>query len=298
MRFFKAKVPGLVDLTLDKLLKMNTSKLESTVGDSSLILVRSTEIDIFGETDTGSLAHYVMDPVIANIARAARKLATVGVESFVVTADHGHLFGERREEDMRIDVPGGDKIGLHRRCWIGRGGSTPGGTIRVSGAELGYDTDLDFVFPTGMGVFKAGGGLMYHHGGTSLQEMVIPVLSFRIRGGEPPPPVEAIHLEGLPDAITNRAFSVNLTLAVFRLEPATFRVVLLSGGEQVGEAGMVVGAELNRDTGIVTMQPGTEASVGVMLTREECETVRIVVQDPATDAVLGQSVEIPVRLGI
>jgi hypothetical protein len=35
-----------------------------------------------------------------------------------------------------------------------------------------------------------------------------------------------------------------------------------------------------------------------MLTREDCETVRIVVQDPATDAVLGQSDEIAVRLGI
>jgi hypothetical protein len=35
-----------------------------------------------------------------------------------------------------------------------------------------------------------------------------------------------------------------------------------------------------------------------MLTREDCETVQIVVQDPETDAVLGQSEAIPVRLGI
>ena len=61
---------------------------------------------------------------------------------------------------------------------------------------------------------------------------------------------------------------------------------------------MVVGADLDRDTGIVTMQPGTEASVGIMLTRDDCKSVRLVVQDPATDAVLGQSDEIPVRLGI
>jgi hypothetical protein len=298
MKFLKAKVPDVVDLTLDKVLSTGTATLGKSVRDASLILVRSQEIDFAGELDTGGLARHVMDSVIGNIARAARKLASVGVESFVVTADHGHLVGERREEDMRIDVPGGQKVGLHRRCWIGRGGSTPGGTIRVSGAELGYNTDLDFVFPTGMGVFKAGGGLMYHHGGTSLQELVIPVLSFRIRASEPKAPVDAIRLEGLPDEITNRAFSVKLTLAVLTTEPATFRVVLLANAEQVGEAGMTVGAELDRDSGIVTMQPGTEASVGVMLTREDCETVRIVVQDPATDAVLGQSDEIPVRLGI
>jgi hypothetical protein len=74
--------------------------------------------------------------------------------------------------------------------------------------------------------------------------------------------------------------------------------VLLSGAEQVGQAGMVVGADLHRDTGIVTIQPGAEASVGLMLIRDDCSSVRLVVQDPSTDAVLGQSEEIPVRLGI
>ena len=70
------------------------------------------------------------------------------------------------------------------------------------------------------------------------------------------------------------------------------------GPSKLDRRGWPLGAELDRDTGIVTVQPGTEASVGVMLTREDCESVRLVVQDPATDAVLGQSDEIPVRLGI
>jgi hypothetical protein len=35
-----------------------------------------------------------------------------------------------------------------------------------------------------------------------------------------------------------------------------------------------------------------------MLLREDCTSIRLVVQDPATDAVLGSSGEIPVGLGI
>ena len=35
-----------------------------------------------------------------------------------------------------------------------------------------------------------------------------------------------------------------------------------------------------------------------MLTRDDCKTVRVVVQDPATDAVLDHSDELPVRLAI
>jgi hypothetical protein len=93
-----------------------------------------------------------MDTVIDNLARAIRKLAAAGIEHFVLTADHGHLFfPSDRDESMRIDAPGGNEIDLHRRCWIGHGGATPAGCVRVTASALGYDSDLDFVFPLGIG---------------------------------------------------------------------------------------------------------------------------------------------------
>ena len=168
----------------------------------------------------------------------------------------------------------------------------------MSAAELGYDSDLDFVFPKSLGVFKSGGDLAYHHGGISLQEMVVPVVTFRIPAtAEPAATGSAVHV-GAPEAVTNRLFSVRLSLAVLGEEPLPVRVGLLSGAEQVGEAGMAVEADLDREAGIVSLRPGVEASVGMMLLRDDCPSVRLVVQDPATDAVLGESGEIPVRLSI
>ena len=205
LKFLKSRVPDLVDMTLGKLLQTRTPKLSSTIGSASLILVRSQEIDLAGEMDDDLIPRHVMDTSIGNIARAVRKLAAAGVESFVITADHGHQFSSRKEEDMRIDSPGGDTVDIHRRCWAGRGGTTPPGTLRVSGAELGYETDLDFVFPAGLGVFKAGGGLTYHHGGISLQEIVMPVVSFRIpKLAEKKPPGQAVQLADVPKELTNR----------------------------------------------------------------------------------------------
>jgi hypothetical protein len=301
LRFLKARVPDVVDLTLAKVLHTPAKRLSSAIGAASLVLVRSQEIDFGGEIDNDFVARQVMETSIANIARAVRKLATAGVESFVITSDHGHQFSLRREEDMRTDSPGGDTVGLHRRCWAGRGGTTPPGAVRVSGAELGYDTDLDFVFPTGLGVFKAGGGLTYHHGGISLQEMVIPVLSFRIpKVVESEPAGRVVQLLDVPEALTNRTFGVRLSLLgdLLTTDPVQLRVALVAGDQQVGQAGMAVGAEIDRSSGVVTMEPGAEASLGIMLTVENCDRVRLVVQDPATDAVLAQSPEIPVRLGI
>jgi CcmE len=58
-------------------------------------------------------------------------------------AYHGHLFfPSDRDESMRIDAPGGNEVDLHRRCWIGRGGTTPAGCVRVNASALGYDSKL------------------------------------------------------------------------------------------------------------------------------------------------------------
>jgi PglZ domain len=301
IKFLKARVPDAVELTLGKLLSTPLSKVAKSIGDASLIIVRSQEIDFVGEMDADLLARQVMDTIIGNLARAVKKLASAGVENFVISSDHGHQFSIRKDDDMKTDNPGGETLDIHRRCWIGRGGTTPLGTLRVTGAELGYDTDLDFVFPTGLGVFKAGGGLSFHHGGISLQEMVIPVLSLRMPGPEAKSSRGPLaQLRGVPEAITNRTFGIRVDASgdLFSTGPLPIRVILLAGGEQVGQVGMAVGADFDRASGIVHVKPQTEASVGIMLTRDDCKTVRIVIQDPASDALVDQSDEIPVRLGI
>ncbi|MFO7695730.1 MAG: PglZ domain-containing protein [Anaerolineae bacterium] len=301
LKYLKAKVPDATDLTLGKLLGTPSSKLGKLVGDASLVVVRSQEIDFMGEMDGDLLARQVMDTIIGNIARGVKKLAAAGIENFVITADHGHQFSIRKDEDMRTDCPGGDTLDIHRRCWIGRGGTTPPGTVRVTGADLGYQTDLDFVFPTSLGVFKAAGGLCFHHGGFSLQEIVIPVLSLRMPSPESKPLKETVaQLHGIPDTITNRTFGIRVLVMpnLFAPEAVALRVVLVCGSEQVGQAGMVVGADFDRASGILRVKPGAEASIGLMLTRDDCAAIRVVVQDPATDAVLDQSEELPVRLGI
>ena len=301
MKFLKVKVPDFIDLTLGKLLSNSPSKLEKLINDASLVVVRSQEIDALGENVDELMARAAMEGVIGNVARAIRKLAAAGIENFVITADHGHQFSMRKEDDMKTDSPGGDTVDLHRRCWIGHGGATPSGTIRVSGPELGYDTNLAFVFPAGLGVFKSGGGLSFHHGGISLQEMVIPVVSLRIPAQVSVSQVGDIaQLHGLPETLTNRTFGIRVTVSgnLFSDEAIAMRIVLLAENEQVGQAGMTIGGTLDRSSGILEVKPNSEANVGMMLTRSDCSSVRIMILDPKTDAVLARSNEIPVKLGM
>jgi hypothetical protein len=304
-KFAAARIPKLADVSLDELLSLQPSRLAKKIEGAQVIFVRSQEIDHAGETGFTFQARQVMDTVIDNLARAIRKLAAAGVEQAVVTADHGHLFfPSDRDGSMRIDSPGGDEVDLHRRCWIGRGGATPPGCIRVSAAALGYDSNLDFVFPLGNGVFKAGGDLAFHHGGPSLQELVIPVLTIRMKTPEPERlPAGPVTATGLPEAVTNRIFSVTIhldgrNLSLFSRE-LVVRPLLISSGKQVGGVGMAIDADLDRATGCVKLQTGKPVTIAFLLSDEGIASLRIVVQDPTTDAELYRSPnDIPVRLGV
>lgn len=304
-KFAAARVPGLADIALDELLGMQPSKLSKRIDGAQVVVVRSQEIDHAGEAGFILQARQVMDTVIDNLARAIRKLAAAGIEHAVVSADHGHLFfPSERDESMRINAPGGDTVDLHRRCWIGRGGATPPGCVRVAASALGYDSDLEFVFPIGCGVFKAGGDLAFHHGGASLQELIIPVVTVRstVRESAKSSP-DIITASGLPEAVTNRIFSVTLQLggpnASMFSNSVVVRPMLMSAGRQVGTVGMAIDTELNRATGCVTLTTSKPATVAFLLSDESATSLRIVVQDPSSDAELYRSPsDIPVRLGV
>ena len=297
LKRLKAVRPDSAEIRLDDLLLWSSSKVNKKLGSAPLVVVRSQEIDAFGESGHELAARQVMDSIIGNISRAVRKLSKFGVEQFVITSDHGHQFSVRKDEDMMMDRPGGNEVDQHRRCWAGHGGQTPSAAVRVSGVELGYQTDLEFIFPRGLAVFKAGGDLAFHHGGCSLQEIVVPVITLRMPSSQMPTEAASnVTVEGYPTTLTNRTFGCRLIFAGDMLDQDAIaaRVVLVGDGQEVGRAGMAPDAEFDRATATVQLLPRKEVSIGMMLTNETSKKIRIVVQDPETDAVLAQSEEIEV----
>ena len=296
-----ARVPKLVDLTLDELLSLPAAKLKKKLEGAPVVLVRSQEIDQAGESGFTFHSRRVMDSVIDNLVRAIRRLAVAGVGRTVVTADHGHVFFPvARDESMKTEAPGGATVDLHRRCWIGRGGAAPAGTIRVPASALGYASDLEFVFPEGGGVLKAGGDLAFHHGGTSLQEMVITVLTVRMPATEPAPAADAaVDVSGVPSEITNRM----VTITVGSFLGGVFSPALVAEGRRVGKlfgAVPVAGsADVDRDKGTVTLSPAAAATLALLVPDDTVKEVHLTLLDPATDAELYRSPGlIPVKLGV
>lgn len=154
-----------------------TRTTKTNVKSADLVFVTSGEIDEQGELDNIATARRFMDEVPAMLQRAVRVLADLGCERIVLVADHGYVFADELDTDTKIDPPGGKTKDLHRRVWVGIGGSDEPYFLRMPLSRMGLSDDLEVAVPWGLGAFKAGGASAYFHGGMSPQEIAIPVVS-------------------------------------------------------------------------------------------------------------------------
>lgn len=153
-------------------------KLKTVVKDADLVFVTSQEIDEQGELGNIPTARQFMDAVLLRLPQAIKMLADLGCETIILASDHGYVLGEELDTDMKIDPPGGETKDLHRRVWVGVGGSREDSFLRAPLSRMGLAEDLEVAVPWGFGAFKAPGGAnAYFHGGMSPQEMAIPVVS-------------------------------------------------------------------------------------------------------------------------
>jgi hypothetical protein len=119
------------DTKLDNLLPKPSKKVREGIANAQLILVTSQEIDELCEQDNITQARRQMDGVLNDLRRGIRVLLDLGLQRIVLAADHGHLFGEELSEDMKVDAPGGETMDLHRRVWVGHGGTADDAFLRA-----------------------------------------------------------------------------------------------------------------------------------------------------------------------
>ena len=253
---------NVVDLDLDRLAQFSNKELKKKIGDSNLVLVRSTEIDADGESDLLAASWGSFDTTLNVLHTAVAKLLHAGIDRVVITADHGFLAVRQLGEDRRIDKPLTGAGEQHRRAWIGRGGTATESTVKVPLAAFGIGGDLDIITPLGLGVFFSGGGLQFFHGGLSPQELVVPVITVLAADASPEPKYE-IFLEVAGGRITTGvvAVTVGMTGDLFTRESRIRlqvvqdrgRVAVVVGGDGYDDATETIDASVDKAR-VITMQ--------------------------------------------
>lgn len=297
----KATGGTVLDITLDDLLQAKKyekpAQFRKEIAGKRLVVLRATEIDAGGESDLVMLARRGMTRVLADLKKAIHRLAAAGVERFVVVADHGYLFGESLHDSMKIDPPdGGETISLHRRCWIGRGGASRKPFVRFRASELGMGGDLEFAFPRGLGAFKVkGGGSAYYHGGLSLQELVVPVITFRMQAPQAQAPEDIFMINLSAPRVTNRFFVVTAVYGgnLFSRPTRRVRLEITVAGAPVGQTAT---AQYGYDASSqeITLEKAKENAVTLFFSSEQTSgEMQIQMRDAESGAVLAQGGPIP-----
>jgi hypothetical protein len=237
--FEKAAGGKAVTVKLEQLAPLTSNSLTKQLGAAELALVTATEeIDGLCETNP-TLARRMLDDVLNQLRRGIKTLFGLGFNRVVITADHGYLFGEEVHAGLPIDPPGGETATLKRRVWVGKGGAKIPGTLRRPLSAFGIGGDLELVTPQNLAIFKvAGGSTSYYHGGLSLPELVIPVLT--VTSGEPPSAdigtEMAWELTLGSKVIATRFLSVTVSgrsTLLLPLEPRAVRVEVRAGNEVI-----------------------------------------------------------------
>jgi hypothetical protein len=234
-----AGVP-VFDAKLEDLIPKPPKRVKEGIQNAQLILITSQEIDELCEADNVAQARLQIDGVLSHLRRGVRVLADHGIKTIVLVADHGHLFADEIGEDMKIEAPGGKVEDLHRRVWIGVGGTSEPSYLRTSLASLGVDSEFDIATPWTFAVFKSkGGGRAYFHGGLSPQELIVPVVVMHSTV-KPSAASTGIQWTLIPGTakLTTRFFSVQIAgseseSSLFGFEPPKVRIELRANKKPV-----------------------------------------------------------------
>jgi hypothetical protein len=160
-------------LKLDEVVGRDTTSLRRALGQARLVVVHSEELDQAGESGAGLTA---FEAVMQKLRAAWRLLREAGVRRFVITSDHGFLL---LDEQVKVAQAHGRKVDPRRRHVFSEVAADHTGEVRAALSALGYEGASGHVmFPESTAVFDTGRhAASFVHGGNSLQERVIPVLT-------------------------------------------------------------------------------------------------------------------------
>lgn len=188
-KILKAKNSTAIAITYeDVMTKSNAKELREVFNGKDIIYLYHDQIDKTGDHGQEAQVFDAVERTIKELKSLVSYISNgANVYRFIITSDHGFIYTRSKvEEHDKIDNPShSDNDRVERRFIISENHYTE---IGVSSMKLGdalRNKDKRFIhFPETSAIFKkAGGGQRYVHGGSSPQEVIVPVLEISVARG-------------------------------------------------------------------------------------------------------------------
>jgi uncharacterized protein (TIGR02687 family) len=195
-------------IQFDELSSMKGTEFKSFFTGKHLIYVYHNQIDARGDKqNTEDEVFAACEEAVSEIAAMIQRIAGGGnTNHFVVTADHGFLYRrDKMTESDKISSIKDKHAFKNRRFVIAEEAVMDEGVSSVSlGTVLGNQDERQVSYPVSSNIFKiAGGGQNYVHGGSSPQEMLVPIIDIKMDRGRVETSTVQIALVSMVHKITN-----------------------------------------------------------------------------------------------
>jgi len=265
---------------LEDLLSVSTPRIDPA---KQLWVIKTTTIDDLGEISASIARQYIAD-VLKNIIAGINVVKKKGFDHAVIATDHGFLLLPEHAPGDLVAKTHGEWIAAKSRFLLGCG-SNDAMTAGFTPEELGIRGDFKtLAVPKSFGTFVKGDP--YYHGGLSLQEAVLPVLTISfdhtIKEAKTHVNMNLAYRGGTSTRITTRRPMIDVVLFADSLFPEDikFQLQALAGEEVVGEP--AAGENVDPATGWITLKGGQAIRVPLRMHDDFQGAFQVHASDPLT----------------
>ncbi len=259
-----------------------------------LLVLRSVEIDSHFENHPDTAPTEITN-ALKRIRFAIHKLKDAGFIEVVIATDHGFFMNTHAGAGDTCGKLPGDWLNDHQRCLLGEG-SGDNNHYLLSAEKAGIRGDFAKIAgPLTMASYKS--GMLYYHGGASLQECIVPVITVKLDAPEMAPPPQAtvsLNYKNGAKRITTRLPVLEISLDNISTQDLfssgkDFEILLEAHdkkGNVVGEA--KPGGPVNPATGTISLKPGEKQQVTLKMQLEFEGKFKVKALNPSTMAAFCQ----------
>ena len=214
-----------IALQAKDVLSMSREDSRALFREHDVVYVYHNRIDSVGDKkDSEERVFDEIEDTLEELVSLIKKITAANATNIIVTADHGFIYQNRAIDDSDFSSAEASGQAIYyqdRRFVLGKGLRDQPALRKFTAAEVGMQGDMEIQIPKSIGRLRLkGSGSRYVHGGASLQEVVIPVLSINKKRESDLSKVEVDILRGAASIITAGQFSV----AFYQVEPVSEKV--------------------------------------------------------------------------
>ncbi len=207
-----------------ELLEMNQINSRELLKANDILYIYHNRIDHAGDKmQSEGEAFEATERTFDDLIKLIKKLANANANNLVITADHGFIYQNSALDDSDYSAKDveGEIVYNDRRFVLGKNLSAGRSFKTFTAEQLGLTGDVHAVIPKGIQRMRlSGSGSRFVHGGASLQETIIPIISINKKRSSDITMVEVEVLRSGYSVITSGQISVTL----YQVEAVTDKI--------------------------------------------------------------------------